>query len=328
MRVTLRQLEILRAISIAGSISRATRQLGMSQPSVSQQIAKMEDALGVLLFVRRRSPRTELTPAGMYWASSAERILADVDAAETRHLDLFDERGLSLSFGATPSLAGRFIERVAEIAVSVPRISRFDHVWAINSAELTEKLMMHKVNVAVLSAERLEPHRASLSVFGLFDDQIVLAVPASVPEDIVRACLSGINAPRHIECLDRYVDIGDIAHWSAKTRNWYHNLLPGAHAYFGCMTHETAVRIVAAGLATCHIPMSMIPNLPDDVRNRVRFYQLEKIARSVALAMPKHLNSVGPFRDFASQVSELFRDEYTSERLGLSRLPLPNNIVN
>ena len=288
----------------------------------------MEDALGVLLFVRRRSPRTELTPAGMYWASSAERILADVDAAETRHLDLFDERGLSLSFGATPSLTGRFIERVAEIAVSVPRISRFDHVWAINSAELTEMLMMHKVNVAVLSAERLEPHRASLSVFGLFDDRIVLAVPASVPEDIFRACLSGKNAPGHTECLNRYVDIGDIAHWSAKTRNWYQNLLPGAHAYFGCMTHETAVRIVAAGLATCHIPMSVIPNLPEDVRKRVRFYELEEIARSVALAMPKHLNSVGPFRDFASQVSGLFRDEYTSERLGLSQLPLPNNIVN
>ena len=187
--------------------------------------------------------------------------------------------------------------------------------------------MMHKVNVAVLSAERLEPHRASLSVFGLFDDQIVLAVPASVPEDIVRACLSGINAPGHIECLNRYVDIGDIAHWSAKTRNWYQNLLPGAHAYFGSMTHETAVRIVAAGLATCHIPMSVIPNLPDDVRKRVRFYELEEIARSVALAMPKHLNSVGPFRDFASQVSGLFRDEYTSERLGLSQLPVPNNIV-
>ena len=328
MRVTLRQLEILRAISIAGSISRATRQLGISQPSVSQQLAKMEDALGVLLFVRRRSPRTELTPAGLYWANAAERILADVDAAETRHLDLFDERGLSLSFGATPSLTGRFIERVAEIAVSVPRISRFDHVWAINSAELTEKLMMHKVNVAVLSAERLEPHRASLRVFGLFDDRIVLAVPASVPEDVVRACLSGNHAPRHSECLNRYVDIGDIAHWSAKTRNWYQNLLPGAHAYFGCMTHETAVRIVAAGLATCHIPMSVIPNLPDDVRKRVRLYELKEIARNVALAMPKHLNSVGPFRDFASQVSGLFRDEYTSERLGLSRLPLPNNIVS
>ena len=328
MKVTLRQLEILRAISIAGSISRATRQLGMSQPSVSQQLAKMEDALGVLLFVRRRSPRTELTPAGMYWASSAERILAAVDAAETRHLDLFDGRGLSLSFGATQSLTGRFIERVAEIALSVPRISRFDHVWAINSAELIEKLMMHKVNVAVLSAERLEPHRASLSVFGLFDDRIVLAAPASVPVDAVRACLSGKDGTGDAECLNRYVDIGDIAHWSAKSRNWYQNLLPCAHPYFGCMTHETAVRIVAAGLATCHTPMSVIPNLPGDVRNRVRFYKLEEIARSVALAMPKHLVSVSPFRDFAAQVSGLVRDEYTSERLGLSQLPLPNDIVN
>ncbi|MBM3613511.1 MAG: LysR family transcriptional regulator, partial [Alphaproteobacteria bacterium] len=64
MKVSLKQLEILHAVAVAGSISRAMRRLEMSQPNISQQLAKMEEALGTQLLLRGRSLRTELTPAG------------------------------------------------------------------------------------------------------------------------------------------------------------------------------------------------------------------------------------------------------------------------
>lgn len=324
MKVSLRQLEILQAIAVAGSISRATRQLGMSQPSISQQLAKMEEALGIQLLVRGRSSRTELTPAGTFWAGAAARILASVDESEARHHELFDRKGISLSFGTTPSLTGRFTEMVAEIAVSLPSVSRFDLVWSMNSAELIEQLMAHRINIAVLSAESLAPYRASLSVFDLYDDKIVWAVPASVSEQQIRKCFAGEYSPCETESLGRYASIEGGAPWFLRTRNWYQTFLPQAQPFFGCTTHQSAVQIVAAGLATCHTPISLIPNLPSSVLKRVRFYELEENARGVALAMPKHLHNVRSFHDFAEQVSALVRSQYSPERLDLYPLPQPD----
>lgn len=322
MKISLRQLEILQAIAVAGSIGRATRRLGMSQPNISQQLAKMEEALGVQLLVRGRSLQTELTPAGEFWASSAARILASVEAAEATHDDLFLARGLNLAFGTTPSLTGRFTETVAQVAASLPRFSRFDLVFAMNSTELAEMLMMHRINVAVLSADGLEAYRAALHTVPLFSDRIAWAVPAAIPEAQIAALLSGTPDQPVPEALLRYVDLGELPPWHAKTRNWYHGMLPDARPFFGSMTHESAVRIVAAGLATCHTPTSLIHNLPQGVRARVRFYEVAETAREVVLAMPRHLNSVRPFHDFAAELTARVREAYVEDRLDLRPLPL------
>ena len=46
MDITLKQLQIFRAVVIAGSITKASRRVGLSQPSISQQLAKLEERLG------------------------------------------------------------------------------------------------------------------------------------------------------------------------------------------------------------------------------------------------------------------------------------------
>ena len=51
-RVKLRDLQILSAVVRWGSMAKAAPQLGMSQPSVSEAIRTLEDALGVRLLDR------------------------------------------------------------------------------------------------------------------------------------------------------------------------------------------------------------------------------------------------------------------------------------
>ena len=55
MDITLKQLQIFRAVVIAGSITKASRRVGLSQPSISQQLAKMEERLGTQLINRNRT---------------------------------------------------------------------------------------------------------------------------------------------------------------------------------------------------------------------------------------------------------------------------------
>ena len=76
-----RHLRVLRAVSRAGSFSGAARELGCTQPAVSQQMKALEQSAGTPLLVRSgRSMR--LTEAGEALTRHAAGILAGLTAAE------------------------------------------------------------------------------------------------------------------------------------------------------------------------------------------------------------------------------------------------------
>lgn len=86
--MTLRQLETLRSLRRAGSLSAAARELGLSQPAVSMQMRDLTREVGVPLF-RTEGRRIVLAPAGIELASYAERVLAlaaeGAEAARVAH---------------------------------------------------------------------------------------------------------------------------------------------------------------------------------------------------------------------------------------------------
>ena len=88
--ITDSRLKIFLAVAGSGSFSRAARELGLSQPAVSQCIAQLEAEAGAPLLVRGRF-QTTLTPLGETFASYARRILS-----------LYDELGECVGSG-TPA---------------------------------------------------------------------------------------------------------------------------------------------------------------------------------------------------------------------------------
>ncbi|WP_133411864.1 LysR family transcriptional regulator [Agromyces badenianii] len=75
-----RQLEIFRAIARELHFGRAAERLFLAQPTVSQQLRRLEEELGVLL-VHRSSRSVSLTPAGTEFLAGTDRILASMDHA-------------------------------------------------------------------------------------------------------------------------------------------------------------------------------------------------------------------------------------------------------
>lgn len=81
-RLTL--LETFVRIAERQSLSKAARDLGTSQPSVSRQLAALESRLGVVL-IRRTTHDVTLTPDGLALLKDARRMIWEWEAIEDRH---------------------------------------------------------------------------------------------------------------------------------------------------------------------------------------------------------------------------------------------------
>jgi len=73
--LTLRQYEYVLAVAKAGSLSGASAQLNVSQPSLSVALTQVEERLGQKLFQRRKGARITLTEAGKRYLESIEELL-------------------------------------------------------------------------------------------------------------------------------------------------------------------------------------------------------------------------------------------------------------
>src|SRR5438128_12258998 len=90
-----RQLEYFVAAAEHGSISAGARARHVSQPSVSQAVAQLEEVLGETLFRRQVSRGLELTPAGQRLLGRARDILALAAGLATDGAGPAQARGLS-----------------------------------------------------------------------------------------------------------------------------------------------------------------------------------------------------------------------------------------
>jgi molybdate transport repressor ModE-like protein len=79
--IEVRHLRVLRAVARAGSYSAAARELGLTQPAISQQMKALEKSVGTPL-VARVGRETRLTEAGEVLTRHANGVLAGLAAAE------------------------------------------------------------------------------------------------------------------------------------------------------------------------------------------------------------------------------------------------------
>jgi LysR family transcriptional regulator, nitrogen assimilation regulatory protein len=114
----LRQLRYFAQIAEVGSFSQAARNLGVSQPALSQHIAALETALGTKLFIR--TPRgVTLTQEGVLLLEHARAVLNRLALAEDQMFNrASDLAGPPIPVGLIPSLSVSFavpmLERLRE----------------------------------------------------------------------------------------------------------------------------------------------------------------------------------------------------------------------
>jgi LysR family hydrogen peroxide-inducible transcriptional activator len=107
----LHQLRYFRAVARHGTFTRAAAAERVAQPSLSQQILKLEAELGARLF-DRLPRRARLTAFGRAFLPKAERILHEVGDAKTEILEMAGKEKGELAVGAIPTIAPYLLPRV------------------------------------------------------------------------------------------------------------------------------------------------------------------------------------------------------------------------
>lgn len=109
-------------IAETGSISRAAESLGIAQPSLSQQLLRLEDEVGTRLFDRTARGVT-LTLAGRVFREGAHHVLHTIEQALADTRELRDEAHGQVVLAMPPSLAQLLgAELVRDLAVAAPLV--------------------------------------------------------------------------------------------------------------------------------------------------------------------------------------------------------------
>src|SRR6266851_945087 len=139
----LHQLRYFCAVVRAGSFTRAAEQLGISQPSLSQQIRVLEGRIGAPLFERLgRSIR--LTVQGEALRQPALEILQQVAAAECTIANLSEGVRGKLRVGVIPTVlpfliaprTGEFLARFPEVELQLTEETTPELVTQLQSGDL------------------------------------------------------------------------------------------------------------------------------------------------------------------------------------------------
>jgi LysR family hydrogen peroxide-inducible transcriptional activator len=101
-RITTRQLSYFVALAEAGGFTRAADRMGVSQPSLSQQIRALEEVMGAPLL--ERGGPVILTPLGRETLERARRILLEVVDLEDARVAAQDALVGTIRLGVSPTL--------------------------------------------------------------------------------------------------------------------------------------------------------------------------------------------------------------------------------
>jgi Transcriptional regulator len=169
--IKIRDLEYLDALDTHRHFGKAAEACHVSQPTLSGQLMKLEEQLGVKL-IERHPRRIMLTPAGEQLLAKARRVLNAARELEITAKSLGDPLAGELHLGFIPTLAPYLLPRIMPALIKdLPRLEFFLH-------EHKTQVLLGMLNDGKLDALVLPwlDEMQGFEAYELFNEEFVVAV--------------------------------------------------------------------------------------------------------------------------------------------------------
>lgn len=274
----LRQLQALQAVGAEGSVAKAAKRIGVSQPSIDYHLKALEKEVGTTL-LQRSSRGSTLTAAGALMAERGQEILALSDRAVADVRSFANLGRLNINFASFPTAAARLLPQVShrmrEVGIELQVILE-------EIAPIVNRINNHSLDAALVYVAhgKTLPFRSGVQTTHLLNDPLLLALPSGHPE-AARSTFTA-NALRRLTDMD-----------------WVLGATPGdtidavVNEIFGDTLVKVGVRTddyaVAMGLVASEMGIALVPQLAatnpvDGVA--LRPINDQRFAREILLATP------------------------------------------
>jgi LysR family hydrogen peroxide-inducible transcriptional activator len=190
--MNLRDLKYVIAVAETHHFGRAAERCFVSQPTLSGQIKKLEEELGVVIFERTKRS-VEITPIGAEIIALARQLMEQADAIEQVARAYSDPLAGPLRIGALPTLSPYLMPLIL-----VPLRDQYPQLKLVLFEEVTtsllKRLRSHELDAAIVATPVNEP---DLLQIPLFNEPFWLAHPQKHPlyykDEITREDLAGLD---------------------------------------------------------------------------------------------------------------------------------------
>lgn len=305
--MNLRDLRYLIAAADTEHFGKAAERCHVSQPTLSAQIRKLEETLGVALF--ERSHRSvALTETGREVAAHARRVLEEVRRMEALAESRQDPLAGELRIGIIPTLCAYLLPHLLPpLERCCPALRPI--VFEETTASLLQRLRGHEIDAALLATRHDED---DLVCESLFDERLWVALarghPLAARERIERSALDGVELLTLAEghCLaDRVRELCSV---SSAPR----------FADLRATSLETLLQLVAAGEAATLVPELAVPHAARGETLAFRPFALEDGYRRIRLLYRRSSSRREALVALGEAVKEAARAS------GATRIPSPD----
>ena len=190
--MTLQDLRYVVTLAETRNFARAAKACYVSQPTLSTQIKKLEDELGLALF-ERTNKRVMPTPAGFELIVQARVVLEEAEKLQQMAQQALDPMAGPLRLGVIPTLGPYLLPHlVPQLRADYPRLSLY--LREDLTANLIERLRSGALDAILLA---LPIQTDGLELIELFREPFVMALPKDSPlagkSEVMETDLMGVQ---------------------------------------------------------------------------------------------------------------------------------------
>jgi DNA-binding transcriptional LysR family regulator len=292
--MNLHQLRIFCAIAQSATLTQAAKQLGLAQPTLSQQLSKLEQKIGAKLFDRGLN-QMELTNAGRYLLRRAQIILHEVDEAQSALKEFASgTRGIIRLAGLNSIIREVVPLAIDRLNSQFPEVE-FD-LHEMSPTEVLDLLYTRQVNIGLVAANTVSISSGSFKEFPVVRDPYVFAVPAGID-------LAGIAdpdadlSPEQRKIVNSCIRFNFASQHSRQVEYWYQEMLPSHRLFAQCRSYEVALSMVRTGLGVCLLPaLAVYDNCCGS--GGMKLYATDRPDRQTVAVVPSQYQRIEPYGSF------------------------------